>query len=74
MNLVTNLNDTSAKYTQILANSHEYQDKSDNHEWQIDTKITANPHEYGDKSECYKWQIHMRMIANKHEPTFIDFL
>ena len=51
MNIVTNMNDTSAKYTKIIAKSHEYHDKSDSHQWQIDTNLTANPHEYGHKSE-----------------------
>ena len=66
MNMVTNLNDSRAKYTKVIANPHEYHDKSDFHKWQLDTKITANPHEYGDKLEWHKWQIHMKMIENKH--------
>ena len=45
MNLVTNLNDTGAKYTKIMANTHEYPDKPKIHRWQIHMKMIANKHE-----------------------------
>ena len=51
MNIGTNMNNTSDKYTQILANPQEYHDKSECHQQQIDMKLTAYPHEYCDKSE-----------------------
>ena len=43
MKMVTNLNDTSAKYTKIIASPQDNSKQTQ--------KVTANTHEYGDKSE-----------------------